>query len=79
MATFDNRYPQNVPGKYYVDDQCLDCDLCREMMPGVFTRNDAGGVSFVQRQPGTAEEVTLCEEVVEGCPLGAVGSDGVTA
>ena len=79
MATFTDRYPQNAPGKYYVDDQCLDCDLCREVVPGVFIRNDEGGFSFVQRQPSTADEVALCEEVVEGCPMGAIGNDGDSA
>jgi ferredoxin len=76
MAVFADRHPQNAPGRYYVDDQCLDCDLCREVVPGVFTRNDDGGFSFVQRQPSTPDEVALCEEVVEGCPEGALGHDG---
>jgi ferredoxin len=76
MATFTYRYPQNVPGKYYVDDHCLDCDLCRETAPNVFRRNGEGGYSYVYSQPTTPEDVALCEEVVEGCPMGAVGKDG---
>jgi len=30
MADVANKYAENVPGKFYVDDQCIDCDLCRE-------------------------------------------------
>jgi len=30
MADVANRYPENLAGKYYVDNQCIDCDLCRE-------------------------------------------------
>src|SRR5439155_1481968 len=30
MADAANKYPENVPGKFYVDDQCIDSDLCRE-------------------------------------------------
>src|ERR1700750_2435941 len=33
MADPANKYPENVSGPYYVDDQCIDCDLCRETAP----------------------------------------------
>ena len=26
MADLANKYPQNVTGRYFVDDQCIDCD-----------------------------------------------------
>ena len=76
MPTFANRYPQNAAGKYYVDDQCLDCDLCRETAPNVFRRNDAGGHAYVHSQPATKEDVALCEEMVEAFPMEAIGNDG---
>jgi ferredoxin len=44
MADIANRYENNVAGKYYVDNQCIDCDLCRETAPNNFTRNDDGGL-----------------------------------
>ena len=56
MADVANKYPDNVPGKYYVDNQCIDCDLCRETAPNNFKRNDDGGYSFVFKQPGTPDE-----------------------
>jgi hypothetical protein len=31
--TFSERLPQNVPGKFYVTEQCLDCAHCREIAP----------------------------------------------
>ena len=43
MADATNKYPENVEGQFYVDDQCIDCDLCRETAPANFTRNDDGG------------------------------------
>jgi ferredoxin len=76
MAEVANKYPENVTGKYYVDDQCIDCDLCRETAPANFTRNDDGGHSYVHKQPTTPEEETLCKEAMEGCPVEAIGSDG---
>ena len=47
------------PGKFYVDDQCIDCDLCRETAPANFTRSDDGGYSYVFKQPTTPEEEDL--------------------
>lgn len=76
MATFSDRYPDNIPGAYYVDDQCIDCDLCRETAPANFTRNDDGGHSYVYKQPENDDEVALCIEAMEGCPVEAIGKDG---
>ncbi|WAC19118.1 ferredoxin [Luteolibacter sp. SL250] len=75
-ANFDHRLPDNVPGKYYVDDQCLDCDLCRETAPTVFRRKDSNGHSFVMKQPQTAEEFAQANEAMEGCPCEAIFADG---
>lgn len=77
MADVANKYPQNVGGKFYVDDQCIDCDLCRETAPANFTRDDDGGHSYVFKQPESPEEEGLCKEAMEGCPVEAIGSDGV--
>ncbi len=76
MADLSNRYAENIVGKFYVDDQCIDCDLCRETAPANFTRNDEGGHSFVKLQPRSSEEEALCKEAMEGCPVEAIGSDG---
>jgi ferredoxin len=76
MADAENKYPENVPGKFYVDDQCIDCDLCRETAPANFKRNDDGGHSYVYKQPESPEEETLCKEAMEGCPVEAIGNDG---
>ena len=56
MADLANKYAENVTGTFYVDDQCIDCDLCRETAPANFTRNDDGGHSYVYKQPLTDEE-----------------------
>jgi len=76
MADVANRYPENLPGKYYVDNQCIDCDLCRETAPANFGRNDDGGYSYVYTQPSSPEEEKLCKEAMEGCPVEAIGDNG---
>ena len=76
MADAANKYAENVAGKFYVDDQCIDCDLCRETAPANFKRNDDGGHSYVYKQAETPEEEALCKESMEGCPVEAIGNDG---
>ncbi len=65
MADIANKYVESVPGKFYVDNQCIDCDLCRETAPKNFTRNDDGGYSYVFKQPGTPEEEAQCRGAYE--------------
>jgi ferredoxin len=76
MADVANRYPENLPGKFYVDNQCIDCDLCRETAPSNFGRNDDGGYSYVFKQPTSEDEEKLCKEAMEGCPVEAIGDNG---
>lgn len=76
MATKSDKWGENVAGMFYVDQQCIDCDLCRETAPNFFTRHDEGGYSFVHKQPTTEEEISLCREALEGCPVEAIGEDG---
>ena len=79
MADLVNRYPDNISGKFYVDNQCIDCDLCRETAPQNFRRNDDGGYSFVYKQPSSDDEAAQCKEAMEGCPVEAIGNDGPDA
>ena len=79
MADLANSYPQNVPGKFYVDNQCIDCDLCRETAQNHFKRWEEGGYSYVFNQPTTPEEEAACMEALSGCPVEAIGKDGTVA
>jgi ferredoxin len=75
MADVTNRFPENVPGRYYVDDQCIDCDQCRETAPQSFTRDEASGHSLIFHQPETPEEEALCQAAMGACPVEAIGDD----
>jgi len=79
MADLEDKNPESVAGKYYVDSQCIDCDLCRETAPANFQRSDEEGYSYVYKQPENEEEVALCVEAMEGCPVEAIGDDGEDA
>ena len=75
MAFVNGRLPDNVPGKYYVDRQCIDCDVCRDTSPENFARSDENGYSYVYKQPDTPKEIELCNEALDACPVEAIGDD----
>jgi ferredoxin len=76
MADKTNRLPLNAPGPYYVDDTCIDCDICRQTAPAIFVRDVVGGTSIVLRQPQSKEEIALAEEALIACPTETIGNDG---
>ena len=76
MPEKTERFPQNAPGKYYVDSTCIDCDMCRTTAPNVFRREDEIGFTIVYRQPATAEDRALADDAMQGCPTESIGNDG---
>ena len=76
MADREDKNAENITGKFYVDSQCIDCDLCRETAPNNFRRSDDEGYSYVFKQPENDEEEAQCREAMEGCPVEAIGDDG---
>jgi ferredoxin len=76
LDTFKTRMADNLQGRFYVGDQCLDCNFCREVAPENFARNDSGGYSYVKKQPENAEEESLCLEAIAGCCTETIHDDG---
>lgn len=76
MSDKTRKNPENVPGRFYVDDTCIDCDMCRSSAPQFFRRSDEGGYSYVFHQPVSEEEVAQAEEAMNECPTETIGNDG---
>jgi ferredoxin len=76
MADRTLKTPRNVPGPFYVDETCIDCDLCRETAPQFFQRDDTEGVTYVWKQPATPEEYALADDALQACPTDTIGSNG---
>lgn len=76
MANLAERTPDNVPGRYYVDASCIDCDQCRDLAPELFGRNEDAGLSYIRRQPLTDDEIQLAEEALAVCATASIGNDG---
>lgn len=75
MPNKEDKVKDNVLGGWYVDSQCIDCDLCRTTAPANFKQNPDEGYSFVYKQPENDEEGKLCQQAMEECPVEAIGSD----
>jgi glyoxylase-like metal-dependent hydrolase (beta-lactamase superfamily II)/ferredoxin len=72
MAKQARRLPENVPGDFYVDDSCIDCDACRQIAPAVF--RDHGDQSSVYRQPEADDEVRRALMAIAACPTSSIGT-----
>ncbi len=73
MANLDQKVAENIPGRYFVDATCIDCDLCRELAGNNFVRQEDEGYSYVRSQPSTEEEEAACWSAMEECPVEAIG------
>lgn len=76
MADKSEKQPENVTGAWYVDTNCIDCDVCRETAPNNFTQQKDKGYSYVYKQPENDDEKAQAREAMEACPVEAIGNDG---
>jgi glyoxylase-like metal-dependent hydrolase (beta-lactamase superfamily II)/ferredoxin len=76
MASLAKILPENVPGNWFVDSTCIDCDTCRQLAPHVFGESD--GYSVVHEQPQDAEQERAAAQALLACPTGSIGTRGVS-
>lgn len=72
MANVERRLPENVPGDFFIDSSCINCDTCSELAPETF--RDHGDQSSVYRQPKTPEQTRLALMSLVACPTGSIGT-----
>ena len=82
MANSSAKHASNVPGKFYCTDPddetgegCIACNVCYNGAPDFFAEDDDGN-AYVKVQPTTPEEIELCTEQLEACPVCSIGDDG---
>ena len=66
------KWPDNVAGRFFVTDACIDCDLCKETAPAIFARNEKASHAYVCKQPTSDSEMRDFLEAMEGCPVEAI-------
>ena len=74
MANVAKRVAENVPGDFFVDTTCIDCDACRQIATSVFS--EAAETSYVSRQPQTPEDRRSALYALLSCPTGSIGCLG---
>ena len=72
MAHLSRRLPENVPGAFFVDSSCIDCDACRQLAPATF--RDHGDQSSVYHQPATEDEARRALMALVTCPTASIGA-----
>src|SRR5215813_12585576 len=72
MANPKRAYAENISGNFFVDDTCIDCDLCRQIAPSVFKEVDDH--SAVYHQPESDPEAHQAAMALVACPTGSIGT-----
>ena len=72
MANPQHRLPENVPGDFFVDSSCIDCDTCSQLAPRIF--HDHGDQCSVFQQPKTVDDTRLAMMSLVACPTGSIGT-----
>jgi glyoxylase-like metal-dependent hydrolase (beta-lactamase superfamily II)/ferredoxin len=75
VARVADRLSENVPGDYFVDSSCIDCDTCRQLAPDTYGRFDAASQSIVFRQPETPAERHRAAMALVACPTASIGTE----
>src|SRR5258707_2959133 len=74
MANAKKRVPENVPGDFFVDSTCINCDACRQIALSVF--GEAASTSFVKAQPVASAGRRHALQALLACPTGSIGCLG---
>lgn len=82
MANAGKKHGSNIAGAWYCTDPeddggegCIACNVCYSGAPDFFKEDDDGN-AYVYKQPTTDEEIALCQEQLEACPVESIGKDG---
>jgi ferredoxin len=76
MADKTIKVPENVPGKWYVDDTCVPCQTCLTEAPQLLKWNDDETKVYFFKQPASPEEEDAAARAMDVCPTASIGNDG---
>ena len=72
MANVALRLADNVPGDFFVDSTCIDCDACRQIAPETFAED--GDYSVVYQQPHDEDQNRRALMALVACPTASIGT-----
>lgn len=73
MAHLADRLSENVPGEFFVDSSCIDCETCMIVAPSVFGESERA-LAFVHHQPGSEGETHRALMALVSCPTSSIGT-----
>jgi glyoxylase-like metal-dependent hydrolase (beta-lactamase superfamily II)/ferredoxin len=73
MADPKKRLDTNVPGNFFVDATCINCDTCRQLAPRSF--EEVGEFSAVTMQPEGDDRLHQAYQALLACPVGSIGTE----
>lgn len=73
MADRSRSNPHDEGGPWFVDTTCIDCDVARQLAPGLI-EEDEDGLSYFVREPATDEEELQAWRALLACPTGSIGA-----
>ncbi len=76
MADKNAKQPENVPGPFYVDQNCVPCNDCIHEAPGLLKYNQDESHVYFFKQPETEDEWKQARNAMSVCPVEAIGDDG---
>mgnify|MGYP000642747093 CR=1 FL=1 len=79
MANPDAKHKLNVAGLFYCTDPeddagegCIACGLCYGAAPDFF-EEDEDGNAYMIAQPSSEDDIALCQEQLDDCPVSSIG------
>jgi len=75
MSDKNTTWNDNVPGKWYVDKNCILCSLCSDVAPDNFKESSTGDHDYVFKQPENDDELARCKDAMAQCPVESIGND----
>ena len=82
MANKDKKHTSNITGQFYCTDPedengegCIACGLCYGSAPDFFAEDEDGN-AYVHKQPESEDDIAICQEQLEDCPVDSIGEDG---
>lgn len=70
------RHPDNAPGDWYIDTECMNCSAARTVAPGLIVSRR--GQSVFAKQPETPEELRMAWRARLLCPTASVRTESHT-
>ncbi len=81
MSNPKMKHKLNSSGAWYCTDPddengegCIACNVCYSGAPEFFAE-DEDGHAYVKKQPTTPQEIELCQEQMDACPVSSIGRD----